>query len=112
MKRVKQFTEKLDSLNLNTDRKTDLLFKYLNAGSKLEYEMNEYFEILPPAISKKNKGKSKAPKSRKVKNTKAKYIDNHNCDGSNPKIFDNRARATINIHLESDTLLGKKYFNN
>ncbi len=112
MKMVKQFTQKLDSLNISIDRKADLLSKYLNANSNLESKMNEYFEIIPPLISKKTKRKVVANNKKKIKNPEAKYIINDNYYGSRRKSFDHKARATIDIHLESDASLGKKYFSN
>jgi hypothetical protein len=111
MKLVKQFSDKLDKLLLSTERKADLLAKYLAADSKAESEMNEYFEIIPPELDKKKKGKSKS--NIKRKNPEAKYVaKNENYFATKGKSFDSRARPTIDIHIESDETLDKKYFKN
>ena len=111
MKLVKQFTIKLDKLDLSTERKEDLLAKYLKANSKTEAEMNEYFEIIPSKLSNKKIVKSKG--NKKKSNPEAKYATkNENYYATKGKSFDDRARPTIDVHLTSDEALNKKYLKN
>lgn len=111
MKLVKQLSTNLDKLDLSTERKEHLLAKYIAADSKTESEMNEYFEVIPPEINKKKRGKSKS--NSNTKNPKAQYIskdqDYYAMEG---RSFDHRARQTIDVHISSDESLNKKYFKN